>query len=176
MPGDIANIPHQLNDDGECRVVVETTKASRSKYVHSPELGAFELRKLLPEGMSFPLDFGFVPSTRAEDGDPLDVLVLHDEPIVMGAVVTVRLIGVIEAEQTEDGKTERNDRLVAVCIHSQLYRAFGRLEDLGGDFIDHLKQFFVNFNRLEGKSFDVLRLGDRAGAIEAVRRTSIPPG
>ena len=66
----------------------------------------------------FPFDFGFIPSTLGRDGDPLDVLVLMDEPAHVGCLVDVRIIGVIEAKQTQDGKTESNDRLLAVAIHS----------------------------------------------------------
>jgi inorganic pyrophosphatase len=67
----------------------------------------FKLSKVMPEGMHFPYDFGFVPSTKAEDGDPLDVLVLSDEPLYVGCVVECRLIGVIEAEQEQDGQKNR---------------------------------------------------------------------
>ena len=67
-------------DDGHLvRVVIETPKGSRNKYVFDPKSSIFELTKVLPAGMSFPYDFGFVPSTKAADGDPLDVLVLMDE-------------------------------------------------------------------------------------------------
>lgn len=80
---------------------------------------------MLPEGMSFPLEFGFVPGTRGEDDHPLDILVLGDEPSAVGTLLTVRLIGVIEAEQTEDEQTEdertvRNGRILAVAVPSQI--------------------------------------------------------
>ena len=68
------------------------------------------LAGLVPEGMTFPLNFGFIPSTKADDGDPLDVMVLHDESLPVGTLVAIRLLGIIEGEQTEDGKTLRNDR------------------------------------------------------------------
>ncbi len=64
--------------------------------------------------MAFPCDFGFVPSTRADDSDPVDVLVLMDEPVFAGCVLSCRLIGVIEGEQGDKKKKVRNDRLVAV--------------------------------------------------------------
>ena len=72
------------------------------------------MSKVLPLGASFPFDFGFIPSTKGEDGDPLDVLVLTEEPAFVGCVLPALLIGVLEAEQTEKGETVRNDRLVAV--------------------------------------------------------------
>src|SRR5690242_8702682 len=90
--------------DGEThdiRVVVETPKGSRNKYKYSAECGCLELKKVLPEGMAFPYDFGFVPSTQGGDGDPIDVLLFADAPIVAGTIVTARLIGVLEARQKE---------------------------------------------------------------------------
>ena len=81
-------LPHKLDRATmTCQAVIETPKGARSKYDYDPDSGLFRLATLLPEGMSFPLDFGFFPSTKAEDGDPLDVLVLHDEPIPTAALV-----------------------------------------------------------------------------------------
>src|SRR5205085_2446067 len=90
-------------DDSEeaWNVVIETPKGSRNKYKFSQKLGMFMLKGVLPEGMSFPYDFGFLPATLGEDGDPLDVLLLMDQPAFCGCVVPARMIGVIEAEQTE---------------------------------------------------------------------------
>src|SRR5579864_1938581 len=100
-------------EDGIIVVVVETPKGSRNKYAYDPQEHVFELKKVLPAGMAFPYDFGFVPSTQGGDGDPLDVLVLMDEPAFPGCKLTTRVIGVIEGEQG-DGERERNDRVVAV--------------------------------------------------------------
>src|SRR5215211_5913119 len=82
-------------------VVIETPQGRRSKFTYNEKLKIFELSKVLPAGMVFPYDFGFVPNTEGEDGDPLDVLVLMDEPVFTGCLVQARLIGVIEGEQTE---------------------------------------------------------------------------
>ena len=98
-------------DGREVHVVVETPTGCRNKYKWEPKLGLFTLHKVLPAGMSFPLDFGFIPGARAADGDPMDVLLLADEPTLTGCVVTARLLGVLEAEQRDKGaKPERNDR------------------------------------------------------------------
>jgi len=86
------------------------------KLAYDPDRDAFVLRKILPEGMSFPFDFVFIPSTAGDDGDPLDVLVLIDAPVAPGTIVPSRLIGVIEATQTEkDGESVENDRLIAIA-------------------------------------------------------------
>lgn len=171
-----AKLPHQLDREAmTCRAVVETPKSSRSKYDYDEESGLFRLAGLLPEGMSFPLDFGFVPSTLAEDGDPLDILVLHDEPLAVGALVTVRLLGVIEANQTEQGNTARNDRLLAVTPCSHHHGRITHIEEFGETFRDHLVRFWVNDNALKGKRFEVLavegpqRAADR---VEAAARAA----
>src|SRR4051812_15114938 len=103
---DLTRLPHDLDRDaGECNAVIETPKGNRAKYNYDPDTGLFILKSLLPEGMSFPLDFGFVPSTLCDDGDPLDIMVLADEPCPIGALLRVRLIGVLEAEEKEHGKS-----------------------------------------------------------------------
>ncbi|HSU69460.1 MAG TPA: inorganic diphosphatase [Tepidisphaeraceae bacterium] len=144
----------------EWRVVIETPKHSRNKYKFDEEIGTFTLHNVLPEGMSFPYDFGFLPSTRADDGDPIDVLLLMDEPAFCGCVIPARLIGVIEAEQTEkDGKSERNDRLVAISTKCRTDGDIHSLKDLDKTKLDEIQQFFVSYNRVTGKQFKVLNLG-----------------
>ena len=86
-------------------IIVETPKGSRNKYKYDPDNDVFKLSKVLPEGMVFPYDFGFVPSTKAADGDPLDVLMLMDEATFPGCLVECRLIGVIKAEQEEQPRS-----------------------------------------------------------------------
>src|ERR1700745_3848430 len=107
---------------GELRVVIETPKGSRNKYDYDPDCDCLELAFVLPEGMTFPYDFGFVPSTLEEDGDPLDILVLSDFPAVIGCLMCVRPIGVLEAKQKSKGADWlRNDRLIAVASKSRIY-------------------------------------------------------
>src|ERR671916_2281366 len=101
------------DETGNLLVIVDTPKGSRNKFAWDEERELFELGGVLPAGAVFPYDFGFIPNTRGEDGDALDVLVLMDEPAFTGCLVVSRLLGVIEAEQTEtDGRVERNDRLI----------------------------------------------------------------
>jgi inorganic pyrophosphatase len=148
-----------------CRVVVETPRGSRSKYTYDPGIEAFELSGILPAGMSFPLDFGFIPATKGGDDDPLDVLLIGEEPVAVGSIVHARILGVIEAEQTErDGRTVRNDRLIARADLSISYQHASSSADLEPRFIEHIGQFFVNYNALKGKRFRVLGDGgpDRA--------------
>src|SRR6202451_2225946 len=116
---DLTALPNELDvKKCTCRAIIEPPKNRRNKFDYDPESNLFRLGGLLPEGMMFPFDFGFIPSTLGQDGDPLDVMVLMDEPAHVGCLLDVRIIGVVEAEQTEDGKTETNCRLLAVAIHS----------------------------------------------------------
>src|SRR6202166_3169868 len=90
--------------DGLLQVIVETPKGSRNKFSFDVDQEIFSLKKVLPAGMAFPYDFGFLPRTLAPDGDPIDVLVLMDEPAFPGCLLLARLIGVIEGEQIEGKK------------------------------------------------------------------------
>ena len=94
------------------QVVIETPKGSRNKYAFDAEQRVFSLKKVLPAGMAFPYDFGFIPNTLGEDGDPVDVLVLMDEPAFPGCLLKCRLIGIIQGEQGDKKDKERNDRIV----------------------------------------------------------------
>ncbi|MEA2840344.1 MAG: inorganic pyrophosphatase [Methylobacteriaceae bacterium] len=172
MPKPI-KLSHDLDgDDLTCRAVIETPKGSRSKFDYDTESGLFLLAGLVPEGMTFPLNFGFIPSTKGEDGDPLDVMVLHDESIPVGALIDVRLLGVIEGDQTEDGNTVRNDRLLAVTTCSHQYQPIRHIDQLGKTFLDHLTQFWVNYNALKGKRFEVRGVHGPKRAREAIKKAS----
>lgn len=133
--------------------MIETPKASRAKFKYEPDLGLFKVDKFLPAGAVFPFDFGFVPSTLADDGDPVDVLVLTDGPVCTGCLVPARLIGVIEAEEKEEGRTERNDRLVAVAVTSLDHSDVLHMNDLGPRLIREIEYFFSSYNQFEGKVF-----------------------
>jgi inorganic pyrophosphatase len=137
-------------------VVVETPAGSRSK---------FRLHKHLPLGSSFPFDFGFVPGTLAEDGDALDAVIVESEPSFTGCLVTVRLLGVIEAQQTEKGKTIRNDRLIVTPETEKIHPTARSLGDLPEKMLDQIEKFFAFYNEAEGRSFVAIgRRGPRRAA------------
>jgi inorganic pyrophosphatase len=106
--------------------------------------------------MAFPFDFGFIPSTLAEDGDPLDVLALMDAPVIAGCLLRCRVIGVIEAREKEVGKRwERNDRLIFVACHARVHEGVQRLRQLRAHTLDDIAGFFEDYNRLHDKRFEV---------------------
>jgi inorganic pyrophosphatase len=138
------------------RVVIETPKGSRNKYAFDAEQKVFELKKVLPAGMAFPYDFGFVPCTKAEDGDPVDVLVLMDEPAFTGCVLRCRVIGIIEGEQGNKKEKERNDRIVAIEKDNHSFADIRQISDLGKHFLRELEEFFVHYHDLSGEKYKIL--------------------
>jgi inorganic pyrophosphatase len=145
------------DEPDEFNVIIETPQKSRNKFDYDEELNLFKLGGVLPAGAFFPFDFGFVPATLGGDGDPLDVLLLLDEPAHTGCLVVARLVGVIEAEQTEeDGETTRNDRLIAVAANSRTHRHVRTLDSLDEHLLDEIEHFFVSYNEIKGKRFQSL--------------------
>ena len=166
-PGSLAQLPALDPKTGEVTAVIETPKGSRNKYNYDEACGAFRLGGVLPAGMGFPFDFGFIPSTLGEDGDPLDVLILLDASAVMGCVVTVRLLGVIEAEQRErDGAEMRNDRLIAAATHAHTHEHIRSLDDLPPYLLGEIEGFFAQYNQLRGKAFKPVGRGGPGRARE----------
>lgn len=170
-PASLFSLPALDPASNEVTVVIETSRGSRNKLSYDPEIGAFRLKFVLPEGMVFPYDFGFIPSTRAEDGDPLDVLVLLDDPAPAGCVVGTRLIGVIEARQREsdDRPWTRNDRLLGVATHARTHRHIAALSDLRPGQCEEIAAFFKQYSTLNGRTFELLgQSGPEAarGAVE----------
>ena len=159
-----------LADEGAIHVVIETAKGSRNKYAFDEKLGVFLLKGVLPEGTSFPYDYGYVPSTKGGDGDPLDILVIMDAPVFTGCVIEVKVIGAIEAEQTErDGNTDRNDRLIGVATHAHTHDHVASISDLRPQMVDEIEAFFQHYNRLAGKAFKAIKRSDAKAAMELVK-------
>jgi inorganic pyrophosphatase len=158
------------NDSGDLRAVIETPKGSRNKYRYNPACDCFELATALPEGMTFPFDFGFVPSTLGDDGDPLDLLVLMDAPVPPGCLLRCRVIGVIEALQKDSGKDwEKNDRLIAVASHARTHEGIKSIDQLRPQTLEDIKAFFVDYNRLRDKKFKPVGEHGRRRATKLVK-------
>jgi inorganic pyrophosphatase len=148
--------PFYKEGKSSIQVVIETPKGCRNKYKFDPKLRSFTLSRVLPDGMLFPYDFGFVPSTMAEDGDPIDVLLLMDAPAFPGCVIESRLIGVIEGEQNEEGKTVRNDRLLAVANQNHRYSDLKNVSGMNQNQLKELSEFFVNYHRQDDVKYKFL--------------------
>jgi inorganic pyrophosphatase len=159
--------PTDDKDDEIIQVIIETPKDSRNKYAFDQDERIFELKTVLPAGMAFPYDFGFIPSTKAEDGDPIDVLVLMDEPAFPGCLLKCRPVGVIEGEQGKKGDKERNDRIVAIEQGNHRWAHVTHIDDLGKQFVRELEEFFVNYHELTSRKYKII---DVRGPGEACRR------
>jgi inorganic pyrophosphatase len=157
---------HALN------VIIETPKGSRFKYIYTPGSGLFRVKRVLPPGMVFPFNFGFIPSTRGADGDPLDIIIIHDEPMFAGCQIKARLLGVVKAEQTENGKTLRNDRLVGALLDEESPAEYLFVE-FDGRKLAPIEFFFATYNRISGKDFKVVGWGDARQAEQLVRQGKI---
>ena len=161
------NLP-PFTEEGDVHVVVETPRGSRAKFAYDPKLKAFVFRKSLLTGLTYPHDWGFVPSTKGDDGDPLDVMVIHDAATFPGLVATCRIIGVLEIEQKSKNKTERNDRLFAVPLLSHSEAALKNVRDLTKPIREELEKFFIATDELEDKKLTILGWGDPEAAMKEV--------
>ncbi|MBV9771414.1 MAG: inorganic diphosphatase [Bryobacterales bacterium] len=163
---DLTSLHHQLDPKtGVCRAIIETPKGCRNKFDYDPDSNLFMLGGLLPEGMMFPFDFGFIPSTLGDDGDPLDIMVLMDSPAHVGCLIEVRIIGIITAEQTQDGKKETNDRLLGVAVHSYNHENLESIDGVSKTLLSQVEAFFVSYNKQRGKKFTITGTGGPKKAI-----------
>jgi len=152
--------------------IIDTPKGSRNKFKYDEKTQVFKLGGPLPLGTVFPFDFGYIPSTRADDGDPLDVLILMDESAFPGCLVAAKLIGVLEAEQTEAGKTTRNDRLIAVAAQSRNHSDIRFVGDLNSNLIHEIERFFISYNETKGKKFEILGRYGPERAVALVKKAT----
>ncbi|HEY0747722.1 MAG TPA: inorganic diphosphatase [Steroidobacteraceae bacterium] len=165
-----AKLPAFEPESEELTVIIETPKGSRNKYAFDEEARIFDLKQVLPSGMAFPYDFGFVPSTLGGDGDPLDVLVLMDEPAFVGCRLQCRVVGVIEGEQLEKKEKVRNDRIIAIERENHSFASVKKIADMGKTFCKELEEFFVNYHRMIGKEFKIIKIRGPASARRLINK------
>lgn len=163
--------PFDEDDKNLIQVIIETPKGSHNKYAFDPKKKIFKLKKVLPAGMAFPYDFGFIPSTKADDGDPVDVLVLMDEPAFPGCLLRCRIIGVIEGEQIDkkSKEKERNDRIVAITEQNHSWADVKEIQDLGDQFCTELETFFVDYHKLSNEQYRVIAARGPKAAKRLIR-------
>jgi inorganic pyrophosphatase len=164
----LSRLPPFDKKSGALNIIVETPKNGRIKYKYNEEYGMFQLDKSLPFGFSFPFEFGFVPSTIGGDGDPLDVLVLSDEVTFPGCLILGHVLGVLQAEQSEGEKVNRNDRLVAVPLSVKTHEPLISTKALDKKLLSDITNFFISYNEVQGKKFKSLGLGSRQRASDLV--------
>jgi inorganic pyrophosphatase len=149
-------------------VIIETLKGSQSKYAYDEKMQRFKLKKLLPAGMVFPFDFGFIEGTKGEDDGPLDIIIIAEFNNFPGSALECRIIGAFKAEQKDDDGLIRNDRFIAIPIESVLYKKISSIDQLPSTLLEHLEEFFINYNKAEGKKFKVLQKIDASKACAII--------
>ena len=167
MPNFI-NLPPFTEDD-DVNVVVETPRGSRAKFSYDWKLETFALSKSLLTGLTYPHDWGFVPSTKADDGDPLDIMVIHDAATFPGIVLSCRVIGILQIEQKSKRKTERNDRLFAVPRRSHAEPGLRDVRDLSKPIQQELEKFFIATDELEDKKLEIIGWKGPKAAMQAIK-------
>jgi len=137
-------------------VIVETPKGSKYKYRFDEEEKRFRVKKILPTGLAFPYDFGFLPGTKGDDGDPLDILIISEDSFVPGSIVECQIIGAIKAKQISDEETVRNDRIIGVPVMTMEKDEEVALEDFSKHKLTEIENFFIYYNKMEKKEFKPL--------------------
>ncbi len=131
--------------------VVEIQKGSKNKYEYDVETGFLRLDRILYTSTHYPHNYGFIPLTLSDDGDPLDVLIISSEPILPLASVECRPIGVLE--MVDDG--ERDYKILAVCLTDPFYNIYNDISELPAHLSDEIKHFFTVYKALENKNTNI---------------------
>ena len=156
------------------RVVVESPREATIKLKFDPELQVMSLSRPLPVGLSYPFDWGFIPGTRAPDGDPIDAMLLWDTPSFPGVVFPCRAVGVVKVDQrrrTGRGR-ERNDRVLALPMESPRFDHLKSVRDIPVRLRRELENFFIAVTALENKDARVLGWEGPAAALRLIRKAT----
>ena len=131
--------------------IMETPAGSGIKYTFDSERRMLRVKKKLAAGLVFPYDFGFIPDTLGDDGDPLDVMMISEFSAIPGSLIEARLIGCIRVLQEKKGRMIRNDRYLAVPVVSTEFNHVRSVEELRPDIVPSINEFIGNYMRAEGK-------------------------
>ena len=154
----LAELP-PFDKDGHVHVVIESPRGSAAKFKYDAQLDALALSRPLVDGVTFPYDWGFIPSTRGPDGDPLDALVIWDRASYPGVVLACRAIALLAVEQNSKlhpGTRERNDRVLAVPAAAPKFLPLADVGDIPERVKQELEAFFVAAVALEHKALTVV--------------------
>ena len=148
---DLSRIPAQPKS-GLINVLIEIPAGSKNKYEFDKDMNAFALDRVLYSSVVYPYDYGFVPNTLADDGDPLDGMVLMDQPTFPGCVIAARPIGMLEMIDGGD----RDEKILAVPDKDPRYAAIKSLQDIAQHRLDEIVEFFQTYKNLEKKAVEIL--------------------
>jgi len=163
-------LPDTFSDEMNLHAIIETPRGSRNKFNYDEKLNLFKLKKVFPPGTSLPFPMGFIPQTKGEDGDPLDVFVLTEDDTYPGCLIETRVIGILKARQTGvNDKLIRNDRFLAVPIASKELEGIIEVSQYDQQKLQSIIDFCVYYNTYEGKYFEVTGIGDSEEALACIR-------
>lgn len=148
---DLSRIPAQPAP-GSINLLIEIPAGSKNKYEFDKDLNAFVLDRVLYSSVHYPYDYGFIPNTLADDGDPLDGIVLMDSPTFPGCVITARAIGMLEMIDSGD----RDEKLLCVPDKDPRFKNVASLKDIAQHRLDEIAEFFGTYKRLEKKVTEIL--------------------
>ena len=143
---DLESVPVGEDAPEVVNVVVEVPVGSRNKYEYQPEFGLISRDRVLPGGVRYPTDYGFIPSTVTDDGEPLDVMVAAYDPVFPGCVLRARPVGVLDA--TDGSGADRT--ILAIPGDDPRFADIRELDDLSGENLREIEQFYVTYKQLEG--------------------------
>jgi inorganic pyrophosphatase len=170
---DPTRLPTWVKDEKAFHVVIESPRGSRAKLAWDKELHAFKLSRPLALGLSYPYDWGFIPSTHAADGDPLDALVVSDLSTAPGVVIECRALAVVSLEQDskeKEGERERNDRIIAMPLHATAEDAHLKQGTLGEELKKEVEAFFLNAVLFQHKNVKILGWDGAQAALAAIKK------
>ena len=147
-------------------VIVEVPKGSKTKYELDKKSGLIRVDRILFSAVHYPANYGFIPQTYCDDGDPLDILVLGEEEIVPLAILRARPIGVMP--MTDQGK--QDDKIIAVHADDPEYAHYRSIRELPPHRTEEVRRFFLDYKVLENKTVTVEDFLDRDEALQVVQR------
>ena len=163
----IKNLPAGDDYPEKFNVVIEIPKGSRNKYEYDEELDIIKLDRVYTSAMSLPYDYGFIPETRSEDGDHLDVVLILDTQIYPGILVEARPIGLLK--MVDSG--EADEKIIAVPTKDIRLKHIQSLDDLSAHFKQEVQHYFENYKTLENKVVEITGWGDKDAAIEVLKKS-----
>ena len=143
-------------------VIIEIAKGSKNKYELDKKTGLIKLDRVLYSAMHYPLDYGLIPRTYCDDGDPLDILVISSESLIPGALVEVRIIGAMK--MIDSG--EQDDKLIGVVANDPRFNHIKDINDVGEHLLKEIKHFFEHYKDLQGKKVEVTEFLGKKDALK----------
>jgi len=147
--------------------VIEIPKGSRNKYEYDKDMEAFALDRVLYSPFHYPGEYGLIPQTIYDDGDPMDIMVIMDQATFPGCVIESRPIGMMRMIDGGD----HDDKILAVPVDDPRYKDVKDIGDVPQSFLDEVAHFFAEYKRLEGKETEILGWENAQKAKEAVERS-----